>query len=142
MLTKSAYQVLRSRMVRYEAARKQFDPVRFQRGGGYDQSDCRAIVKLARTADVTNADRSRMEVYEFVNQPPSRYFAYVDVDKRVITTWTGDRLGDITGLGDPYRSNVGDTRIHVTVQAINGLRYYGTYFKSAGSYARLKVAVR
>jgi hypothetical protein len=109
-----------------------------------------------RTADVpvglavTNEERSAVEVYEFVENPPERYFLYIkqetcqtvlggdhNVSGRA-TTWTGEPLGDV-GFGREFRSNWGDRRIDINVYAINGRTYNGTYYKSAGDYARVKM---
>lgn len=139
MLTRQEYQTIRSRLDRYDAARRKFDPRRYDKGGGYSGDECRQIEQLAGGPDASNAEKSGLEVYEFANGAPDKYFVYVRLDKRTVGTWTGEKLGDIVDYGAPYRSNVGDTRIHVTVQAINGRRYSGTYFQSAGDYARLKV---
>ena len=88
---------------------------------------------------VSNDERSAIEVYEFVSNPPERYFLYVNEDARTVTTWTGEKLGDLL-RGDGYYSSFGDMRVPVTVHAINGRTYHGTYYKSAGSYARVKMA--
>jgi len=99
-----------------------------------------------------------MEVYEFRHDLAERYFAYVHETEYVIsplnapkvtrrypthiTTWTGEILGVITGRGHPYRSNMGDERINITVKMINGRVYHGTFFKSSGDYCRLKLSKR
>jgi hypothetical protein len=87
----------------------------------------------------TNDEISSVEVYEFVTTPPAKYFAYVREDERLLITWTGEKLGTVA-FGRPYYSNLGDTRVPVSVKAINGRRYHGTFFKSSGDYARLKLA--
>lgn len=115
-----------------------------------------------RTADVplgievSNKERSQMEVYEFVNNPPEKYFLYCNFPSAAgvrsgeathygasgtATTWTGDKLGDVQ-CGRTWRSNMGDTRVSITVYAINGCVYNGTYYKSVGSYARLKISAK
>lgn len=88
---------------------------------------------------VSNDERSAIEVYEFMTAPPERCFLYVNEDARTVTTWTGEKLGDLL-RGDGYYSSFGDMRVPVTVHAINGRTYHGTYYKSAGSYARVKMA--
>jgi len=87
----------------------------------------------------TNEERSAIEVYEFVHDPPVKYFLYIDEPSRSATTWMGDVLGRVS-FGQSYRSAFGDTRVPIWVDAINGLLYHGTYFKSAGDYARIKLA--
>lgn len=86
---------------------------------------------------VENSERSAVEVFEFCRQKPQRYFLYINEEKKLATTWAGDKLGTVE-LGRSYRDNFGGKRISVVVHGINGLHYHGTYFKSAGNYARIK----
>jgi hypothetical protein len=37
---------------------------------------------------------------------------------------------------------MGDTRVSIRVYAINGCVYHGTYYKSAGNYARVKISAK
>lgn len=105
--------------------------------------------------EVSNEDRSAMEVYEFIHSPPEKYFLYCSFKREkgqlkdteathygasgTATTWTGEKLGDVQ-CGRTWRGNMGDTRVSVSVYAINGCVYHGTYFKSAGNYARVKMS--
>lgn len=89
--------------------------------------------------EVDNVLRSEIEVYEFINNIPDKYFLYISEIRKEATTWTGQRLGDIK-FGREYRDNFGGKRVPVTVNAINGRKYHGTYYKSAGDYARVKIA--
>jgi len=98
-----------------------------------------AGVEPPEGARISNEERSAIEVYEFVNNPPDRYFLYVNEAQRIATTWTGDKLGALF-LGASWRDNFGGTRRSVTLHAINGRTYHGTYFKSSGDYARVKLA--
>ena len=84
----------------------------------------------------TNEERSMIETYEFIHNPPQRYFAYVDFKGGNLTTWTGEFLGEIDFISR-WRNNMGDTRYSVRVHAVNGKEYYGTYYASAGDYCRL-----
>lgn len=95
----------------------------------------------AMYAKLNNRQRSSLEVKFFKEDKPDRYFAYVNPDKKQITTWTGQKLGTIERLGPEYRDNLGGTRQNLRVKAVNGKTYSGTYYKSSGDYARLK-AVR
>lgn len=88
---------------------------------------------------VTNELRSKIEVWEFVHDIPEKYFLYIDEENWTATTWVGGTLGTVT-FGSAFKSNFGDTRQHITVLAINGKAYYGTYYKSSGNYARIKIA--
>lgn len=100
---------------------------------------------------MSNDERSQIEVYEFVNDPPERYFAYVkwgydDVKFKhphfgmpmKITTWTGESLGAGRFTSNLWTSNFGDMRITFTVHAINGKVYHGTFYYSAGDYCRMR----
>lgn len=88
---------------------------------------------------VTNDELSALEVHDFVTNPPDRYFLYINEETGNATTWTGDSLGRAY-LGREFRDNFGGKRVPVTIQSINGKTYHGTYFKSAGNYARVKMA--
>ena len=87
----------------------------------------------------TNEETSAAEVFEFVNDPPERYFLYINEAKQTATTWTGERLGSV-GFGNAFRDNFGGLRVPISVYAINGRTYHGTYYKSAGEYVRVKLA--
>lgn len=87
---------------------------------------------------VTNEERGYIEVFEFLNDPPVTYFLYIDEEAKLAKTWPGHLLGEVT-FGLSYHSNMGDLRVPITVYAINGLTYYGTFYKSAGDYARIRV---
>jgi hypothetical protein len=85
--------------------------------------------------------RSAVEVYEFCTDPPSNYMLYVNEARREATTWTGEKLGRVT-FGREFRDNFGGKRVPVWIDAINGRTYHGTYYKSAGDYARVKLTKR
>lgn len=86
--------------------------------------------------EVTNDLRSKIEVYEFIHDIPKKYFLYIDEKDKTATTWTGSFLGNVR-FGREYRTNFGDKRQPIDVYAVNGKRYHGIYYKSAGSYARI-----
>jgi hypothetical protein len=88
---------------------------------------------------VDNDFRSAIEVWEFNYDIPDRYFLYISESKKIATTWTGQLLGSVI-FGREFRDNFGGKRVPVTVYAVNGCVYYGTYYKSAGDYARIKRA--
>lgn len=134
----------------YTALKARYDAFEAWRNGrtSYQTSEIPAGL------DVSNDERSKLEVYEFVKNPPVKYFAYVrrvntqgQIDAKSlrvqITTWTGEILG--TGiLGRGYESpsfGRSNTRYPVLkFKAINGRSYFGTFFASAGDYCRLKLA--
>jgi hypothetical protein len=93
--------------------------------------------KPTHVPDVTNDERSALEIFEFRSNPPDKYFLYINEDKHTATTWTGDVLGQVT-FGSEYRDNFGGKRQPVWVRGINGKQYHGTYFKSSGNFARIR----
>lgn len=146
MLTKQQYDEIMARLTTHDAW---VDTKRGKNGWTSYKPEERESEGIP---DVTNEERSAVEVYEFMTDPPTRYFLYISEDKarfRFVqsvavptdgraTTWTGEELGRVS-FGTPFRSGFGDLRIPVRVYAINGKTYAGTYFKSAGSYARVKM---
>jgi hypothetical protein len=84
----------------------------------------------------SHSEISAIEKYEFITNPPNKYTLYIDEDKRIATTWAGEKLGSCN-FGNEYRSNMGDKRISITINAINGKHYHGTFYKSAGDYAHI-----
>lgn len=87
--------------------------------------------------EINNELRSKIEVWQFLHEKPKEYFLYISEKNKNATTWMGDNLGSVS-FGKEHTSNFGDKRQHVTVFGINGIKYYGTYFKSSGNYARIK----
>ena len=81
---------LQDKIQRYEAAREQFDPKRYKRGGGYSPDDIKSILRIAgmRSAP-TNEDRAAVELWKFEKQKT----APVDISGYVkdgrLTTFTG-----------------------------------------------------
>ena len=88
---------------------------------------------------VSNDEISALEVFEFIHDAPEKYFLYIREKEGEAITWTGDKLGTVT-FGRPWRDNFGGTRVPIRVQGINGKRYAGTYYKSSGDYARVRLA--
>lgn len=135
MLTTSEHSTLRAIEARYHELRG--------KRACLNQSEQAEIASTIRAEfgrePLTNDERSQIEVFEFVNEPPSRYFLYINEKDGMATTWMGENLGSVY-FGSPFRSNMGDTRVPVTIRAINGRMYTGTYYKSAGDYARVRVA--
>jgi hypothetical protein len=86
---------------------------------------------------VDNELKSAVEHYEWTHFVPVSGFVYVDYPGRRIRTWTGQEIGRIIGYSIEWRSNMGDIRQMIQTRMNNGLLYYGTYYKSAGDYARI-----
>jgi hypothetical protein len=99
--------------------------------------------EVAHLNPPTNDELSALELFEFMRDKPARYFLYIKETAPdqlwLATTWTGERLGHVVH-GREYRDNLGGVRVPVTVRAGNGCTYHGTYFKSAGNYARVRKA--
>lgn len=90
---------------------------------------------------ITNEELSLIEFYEWKTSPPNRYFLYVNEDTGRATNFMGEVLGDIC-FGRTWRDNFGGQRQAVKVYGNNGKNYHGTYYKSSGTYARIKMAKR
>lgn len=89
-------------------------------------------------ADIVDNDlRGKIEVYEFMQDKPKKYFLYINEDTMQATTWGGESLGNVH-FGKEYRSNMGDKRQSIDVFGINGVKYHGIYYKSSGNYAIIK----
>lgn len=87
--------------------------------------------------EVNNDLKTKIEVWEFIHKKPEKYFLYIREKTCTAVNWTGENLGRVI-MGVQFRSNMGDVRVPVTVFGINGITYYGTYYKSSGDYARVK----
>lgn len=93
--------------------------------------------EVAHLNPPTNEERGSVELFDLLNDKPQRYLLYINEGKRLATTWMGDKLGDVQ-FGQTWHDNFGGQRQSVRINAINGWIYSGTYFKSAGDYARVK----
>jgi len=144
MISKDIAEKIRADIQAYEAARKGFDPRRYEKGGGYTPAEIATIEKMAglthSTVDTRNAQRGDLEQYDFFHDAPERYFLYIDDATGRATTWNGLLLGRVEH-GSSYKSpSFGhpSVRVPVKVYAINGWIYSGTYYASSGNYARVK----
>ena len=86
----------------------------------------------------TNEERSKVEIYDFIHNPPDKYFAYPSQDFTKIITWMGDTLGNITWKGMAFKSNRGDSRRAFTMHAINGRVYHGTIYNEINCRMKVK----
>ena len=132
-MTKEEYTESRKMLDAYNAAT--MDYCTRNKTNGIPSDVCATFPHAGR---VDNDMRSAIELYEFCADPPNNYFLYVNLDGRKVTTWTGEKLGCIVGFGRSFRSNFGDSRRYIWIHAINGKDYVGTFFESAGDYARIK----
>lgn len=131
--SKEQYQILKEKVEANNEARLAYCKANKTNG-----IPCEIAETFPFANEINNDVRSAIEVYEFVCDPPKNYFLYVNEKTRKATTWTGQDLGNIV-FGNSWKSNLGDLRMNVTVHAINGQVYAGTYYKGAGSYARIKL---
>lgn len=131
MLTSEQYTEHKERNARHDAWAQQY----VQKNGW---TVIPAGVQPPPDAAITNEERGEIELYEFVNDPPSTYFLYVNETTRNATAWPGQVLGSVS-FGREYRDNFGGRRVPVRIQAVNGRTYAGTYYKSAGDYARVRM---
>ena len=110
------------------------------RGGGisYDPKDPGLPPSVRRQP--TNEERSELEVFDFLRDRPDRYFAYYDSGMTKVTTWTGQKIGDIVRKGTVYRTGrgTGARKQRVRVRAITGDQYAGPCELDAGTYCRLR----
>ena len=133
-MNENEYRAARARLDAYQSAQEALFPGKCS----FTQDDVAAICARAGLASSpTNAERGEVEEYQWRASPPDKYFVYVSEAKRVATTWTGDVLGEV-GFGREFRDNFGGKRVPITVYGTNGRMYHGTYYKSAGDYARIK----
>lgn len=138
MITADEHKRLRDRIDRYESARQ----THFPKQCCFTPEDIARVVSVAGVDRApTNEERSAVEVFEFHSDPPQRYFLYINQEKRIATTWTGDKLGDVS-FGRAWRDNFGGERVPISVRAINGRSYHGTYYRSSGDYARITLSKR
>ena len=87
----------------------------------------------------THEETSSIEVYEFKNKKnKGKYTAYMSSDRKKLGTWTGEKLADITYLGNEYSTGVG-TRQNFRAKGIDGRNWSGTFFVSSGDYVNMKV---
>jgi len=120
---------------RNDALNRWVDSIRGRNGwASYKPED-----KPASVPDVTNEERSALEIFDFVTNPPDKYFLYIQEQDSTATTWTGDKLGHVS-FGREFRDSFGGKRVPVTIHAINNATYHGTYYKSSGSYARVRMS--
>lgn len=130
-MTNEEYKLLRARI---DDMNEWVDTLRVRGGGAsYKPEDVPAHLLPVPT----NEERSAVEVHEFNLNKPEKYFAYVSEKNHTVTTWTGDTLGSAS-FGCEFRGNMGDKRVPIRVNGVNGRTYSGTYYKSAGDYCRLR----
>lgn len=112
-----------------------------------------------QTEAFTNRMRGCIEKFDILVSRPERLFAYVRLRSEVqshgyrtreqrargisnqvgtIGTWNTMPLGKCF-TGRAYFDNMNGGRLPLTVKAINGCEYHGTYYFTAGDYCRLKM---
>lgn len=130
---------IRNAYVAYERAREKFDPKRFKRGGSYSPDELHQIEYMAGGEKPTNAELSKLEVYEFMTKPPQRLHAYYNDALTEVHTFMGERLGRIIWRGKERRP-MGGLSQSVRVLGDNGKLYVGTCNLSSGTYCTLRLS--
>jgi hypothetical protein len=138
-VTEAQYQAAKRRV---EASKRHWEKHAEGKKGGWRKLD------TARHPDPTsNEDRSAVETYEFQHRDAGAagYFAYWSQPPggpAKIGTFTGDKLADVTYAREYTVPAFGHRSVRVNFRArgIDGHCYSGTYFKSSGSYVRMKRA--
>lgn len=131
MITAAEHEDIRRRYLRWKEALERQYPRVAKHGGSLTAEQQSSLPPRP-----SNEELGAVEKYEFFHDPPEKYFLYVHEGKREAQTFTGDKLGNVV-FGRSYKTNMGDTRVPIDVLGINGVQYYGTYYKSAGDYARI-----
>lgn len=134
-MNQTEYETLRRKIDRYSVEADR----RFKQPNGWTAIPKEELHTLLPAA--TNEEKSAVEVFEFKRDRPRRYFVYVSRDMATVTTWPGEKLGTIYSVGFVWRDGFGGERVPIKVRGINGVYYYGTFYKSAGDYARLTAYV-
>lgn len=138
-VTERRARVIRESETRFEEARKAHDPKRYKRGGGYTPEEYKAIAKRAGISrSPSNRAKGKLEAYEFKHHPPDKFFAYYDMRKLVVTTFTGDKLGHIVWVGATQRGFGGGKSQSIRVRGINGVMYAGRCNMTGGTYCNLR----
>jgi hypothetical protein len=132
--TQEQYTAAKEKQTQYDAACKQW-----MKENKTNSIPIEVAANFPYGNEMNNDIRSAIEVWEFTHNPPDKYFLFINEKENTATTWTGQILGTIS-LGYPYFSNFGDKRQPVTIKAINGKVYTGTYYKGSGNYAHVKIS--
>lgn len=128
MLTPAQYRGAIRRLNRYEKWASQYNQ---PNGWRVIPADAKQPVHF------DNADRSAIEVYEWHRDKPQSYLLYINEGEGTAATWAGEELGAVF-MGTPNRDNYGGVWVPIDVIGTNGIKYHGTYYRSAGDYARIK----
>jgi hypothetical protein len=138
MLNELEYNIMRARLDRLESWRKSLG-----RNWHYP-------AEVPNDCKLTNTELSAIEVYEFVNIPPKRYTAYINITDKSgmtrfqaaagmldsFTTWTGDYLGSLN-VWKKSRDGRGNKVWYVVAHGINGVSYYGRHYPDSGDIVHL-----
>lgn len=107
-----------------------------RKGGSSATSEQLALIEKQCGFAWTNAMISELEVLGFLADEPSPYFAYPSLDKKTVTTFTGDILATIIYISKPFEGGFnGSYRQTFRAKAINSRTYFGTIY---GTYLRMR----
>jgi hypothetical protein len=134
MITQNEYNTLLERNNKFEEMRSKM----FPKQNSFSKEMILQITLRSGVEQLTNEERSKLEVYEFCHKPPENYILYINEKESIATTWMGEKLGKVI-FGKEWKSNMGDVRISIVIKAINGKTYCGTYYKSSGDFAKIRL---
>lgn len=138
-ISRDRYDEIVRRERAYEAAREQFDPKRFKRGGGYAPEEIAQIERLAGAPAPTNEERGLADQYRWLVDVPENAFLYYDKDMTHVTGWMGDVRGRIFWRGAVQRKLGGGRSQAIRVEGTNGTTYHGVANLTGGTYVRLRL---
>lgn len=134
VVSNSRYLALRKKYDKRDSALKKYFSAT---GRNYVDKESERAYNIPK--GITNKQTSNIEVYEFKNRNNhGKYMAYMSGDRKRVTTWTGDTLGQISYLGNEYSTGLGK-RQNFRVKGIDGKNWSGTFFVSSGDYVIMKV---
>lgn len=137
-ISREQYEDVLRRERAYEAAREQFDPRRFKRGGGYTPEEVAQIERLAGGPAPTNEERGLAQMYDWLVNVPDQALLYYDKDKTRVSGWMGDVYGEIVWRGEIQRKFGGGRAQAFRVRGTNGAMYHGIANLTGGDYVRLR----
>lgn len=138
-ISRERYEEIVGRERAYEAAREQFDPRRFKRGGGYAPEEVAQIERLAGAPAPTNEERGLADQYRWLVDVPEHAFLYYDPAMTQVTGFMGDARGRIVWKGAVQRKFGGGRSQAIRVEGTNGASYHGVANLTGGNYVRLRL---
>lgn len=122
----------------YQEYRARYDAYHTWRG---NRSSISAAERESAPQGTTNEETSAIEVYEFMQDKPTRYTAYLKENESSFTrgsftTWTGETLGSLH-IWKRTRDGFGNKVWYVSAVGINGVKYHGRHYPDSGDLVYL-----